>query len=107
MLVPEQMRKQADTAGVPLKLIGTYDQAKFDELELIFIDRDGGGIQPVEAYGNAEEEDHVEDLQIYEPTVNLHGGEETTVVDTDMTYETGKNYTLLLEMEKTLKSAIS
>ncbi|XP_070561900.1 uncharacterized protein [Ptychodera flava] len=46
ILITDEMRENAASVGLPLKLIATYDQARFDELELFFINRDGGGVQP-------------------------------------------------------------
>ncbi|XP_070546554.1 uncharacterized protein [Ptychodera flava] len=60
------MREEADKVGLQLKLKATYDQARFDELELFFINRDGGGLKPVKVYddvieGKDAEEIHIDD----------------------------------------------
>ncbi|XP_070550107.1 triadin-like [Ptychodera flava] len=41
LLITDEMREGAEKVGLQLKLKATYDQARFDELELFFINRDG------------------------------------------------------------------
>ncbi|XP_070545681.1 uncharacterized protein [Ptychodera flava] len=50
LLITDKMREEADKVGLQLKLKAIYDQARFDELELFFINRDGGGLEPVKLY---------------------------------------------------------
>ncbi|XP_070549199.1 uncharacterized protein [Ptychodera flava] len=47
LLITDKMREEADKVGLQLKLKATYEQARFNELELFFINRDGGGLKPV------------------------------------------------------------
>ncbi|XP_070545705.1 putative autophagy-related protein 11 [Ptychodera flava] len=66
LLITDKMREEADKVGLQLKLKATYDQARFDELELFFINRDGGGLKPVKVYddvieGKDAEEIHIDD----------------------------------------------
>ena len=37
ILITDEMREEATTAGIPLQLIATYDQARFKEIELFFL----------------------------------------------------------------------
>ncbi|XP_070549192.1 uncharacterized protein [Ptychodera flava] len=66
LLITDKMREEADKVGLQLKLKATYDQARFDELQLFFINRDGGGLKPVKVYddvieGKDAEEIHIDD----------------------------------------------
>ncbi|XP_070571585.1 uncharacterized protein [Ptychodera flava] len=47
LLITDEMREIAAKAGIKLQLKATYDTEKFEEVEVFFINRDGGGIQPV------------------------------------------------------------
>ncbi|XP_070556247.1 titin homolog [Ptychodera flava] len=66
LLITDKMREEADKVGLQLNLKATYDQARFDELELFFMNRDGGGLVPVKLHddlieGKDAEEIHVDD----------------------------------------------
>ncbi|XP_070571563.1 uncharacterized protein [Ptychodera flava] len=52
LLITDDMRKMAAAAEIKLQLKATYDTKKFKEVELFFINRDGGGVQPVK-FSNA------------------------------------------------------
>ncbi|XP_070550114.1 uncharacterized protein [Ptychodera flava] len=56
------MREGASKVGLQLKLKATYDQARFDELELFFINRDGGGLEPVKMYHDIIEGEDDEEI---------------------------------------------
>ncbi|XP_070545710.1 myosin heavy chain, clone 203-like isoform X2 [Ptychodera flava] len=58
------MREEADKVGLQLKLKATYDQARFDELELFFINRDGGGLKPVKFFDDVIEKKDAEEIHI-------------------------------------------
>ncbi|XP_070571574.1 uncharacterized protein [Ptychodera flava] len=62
LLITDEMRKIAAEAGIKLQLKATYDTKKFEEVEVFFINRDGGGIQPVKFYDNIIEEENDENL---------------------------------------------
>ncbi|XP_070546546.1 uncharacterized protein [Ptychodera flava] len=64
LLITDKMREEADKVGLQLKLKATYDQARFDELELFFINRDGGGLKPVKVYDDVIEGKDAEEVQI-------------------------------------------
>ncbi|XP_070557111.1 uncharacterized protein [Ptychodera flava] len=55
LLITDEMRKIADTVGITLQLKAMYDMAKFEEIELFFINRDGGGVQPVTFHDDTED----------------------------------------------------
>ncbi|XP_070575682.1 myosin-13-like [Ptychodera flava] len=75
LLITDEMREIAAKVGIKLKLRATYNPDRFKELELFFINRDGGGIQPMKIHdvlaedsdgdvqmsSNAEETGYVED----------------------------------------------
>ncbi|XP_070564846.1 myosin-2 heavy chain-like [Ptychodera flava] len=50
LLVTNKMKEEAAKVGIQLKLKATYDEERFRELELFFLNRDGGGLEPVEAH---------------------------------------------------------
>ncbi|XP_070553823.1 uncharacterized protein [Ptychodera flava] len=50
LLITDEMREIAAKVGVTLQLKATYNKASFKEVELFFINRDGGGVKPVEIY---------------------------------------------------------
>ncbi|XP_070546578.1 enolase-phosphatase E1-like [Ptychodera flava] len=62
LLITDKMREEADKVGLQLKLKATYDQARFDELELFFINRDGGGLEPVKMYHDVIEGEDDEEI---------------------------------------------
>ncbi|XP_070545743.1 uncharacterized protein [Ptychodera flava] len=64
LLITDKMREEADKVGLQLKLKATYDQARFDELELFFINRDGGGLKPVKVFDDVIEGKDAEEIQI-------------------------------------------
>ncbi|XP_070550090.1 uncharacterized protein [Ptychodera flava] len=64
LLITDKMREEADKVGLQLKLKATYDQARFDELELFFINRDGGGLEPVKMYHDVIEGEDDEEILI-------------------------------------------
>ncbi|XP_070557115.1 uro-adherence factor A-like isoform X2 [Ptychodera flava] len=55
LLITDEMRKIADTVGITLQLKAMYDMVKFEEIELFFINRDGGGVQPVTFHDETED----------------------------------------------------
>ncbi|XP_070546261.1 uncharacterized protein [Ptychodera flava] len=62
LLITDKMREEAEKVGLQLKLKATYDQARFDELELFFINRDGGGLEPVKMYHDVIEGEDDEEI---------------------------------------------
>ncbi|XP_070575572.1 uncharacterized protein [Ptychodera flava] len=50
LLITDEMRDIAAEVGIKLKLKATYNPDRFKEVELFFINRDGGGIQPMKIY---------------------------------------------------------
>ncbi|XP_070569125.1 uncharacterized protein [Ptychodera flava] len=62
LLITDEMREIAAKVGVaPLRLKVTYDQKKFREVELFFINRDGGGVRPLKSYDDIIDEVIIED----------------------------------------------
>ncbi|XP_070546206.1 myosin-6-like [Ptychodera flava] len=64
LLITDKMREEADKVGLKLTLKATYDQARFNELELFFINRDGGGLKPVKVYDDVIEGKDAEEIHI-------------------------------------------
>ncbi|XP_070549133.1 filamin A-interacting protein 1-like [Ptychodera flava] len=64
LLITDKMREEADKVGLQLKLKATYDQARFDELELFFINRDGGGLKRVKVFDDVIEVKDAEEIHI-------------------------------------------
>ncbi|XP_070546264.1 myosin heavy chain-like [Ptychodera flava] len=62
LLITDKMREEAEKVGLQLKLKATYDQARFDKLELFFINRDGGGLEPVKMYHDVIEGEDDEEI---------------------------------------------
>ncbi|XP_070569238.1 uncharacterized protein [Ptychodera flava] len=61
LLITDEMREIGVKVGMTLQLKATYDQEKFAELEIFFINRDGGGIKPLKSYNNVIDEMYIED----------------------------------------------
>ncbi|XP_070569335.1 uncharacterized protein [Ptychodera flava] len=57
LLITDEMREIAAKVGVTLQLKATYDEESFKEVELFFINRDGGGVKPIEVYTYFERKD--------------------------------------------------
>ncbi|XP_070557078.1 uncharacterized protein [Ptychodera flava] len=55
LLITDEMREIAAKVGITLQLKAMYDMAKFEEIELFFINRDGGGVQPVTFHDETED----------------------------------------------------
>ncbi|XP_070573535.1 uncharacterized protein [Ptychodera flava] len=64
LLITDEMREIAAKVGMTLRLKATYDEKKFREVELFFINRDGGGIQPMTMYSDVQLEDSVNETQL-------------------------------------------
>ncbi|XP_070568797.1 uncharacterized protein [Ptychodera flava] len=62
IMITDEMREVAATAGIPLKLIATYDQTTFNEIELFFLNRDGGGIEQADIFDGVIEEVFVAEM---------------------------------------------
>ncbi|XP_070549147.1 calponin homology domain-containing protein DDB_G0272472-like [Ptychodera flava] len=110
LLITDKMREEADKVGLQLKLKATYDQARFDELELFFINRDGGGLKPVKVYdvieGKDAEEIHIDDEDTGQKsdTTVTEGGADRTATEHRQSLE---DIQTKLEMErKTLDSQL-
>ncbi|XP_070573222.1 uncharacterized protein [Ptychodera flava] len=58
LLITDEMREIAAKVGITLQLKATYDTVKFEEIELFFINRDGGGLQPVTFHDEIEDDGH-------------------------------------------------
>ncbi|XP_070550089.1 uro-adherence factor A-like [Ptychodera flava] len=114
LLITDKMREEADKVGLQLKLKATYDQARFDELELFFINRDGGGLEPVIMYhdvieGEDDEEILTDDEDIDQKSHTMVTGR----IDNSSQTEQGQSiddiqYTLEMErrtLESQLKAA--
>ncbi|XP_070543758.1 uncharacterized protein [Ptychodera flava] len=56
LLITDEMREIAAKVGITLQLKATYDTVKFKEIERFFINRDGGGIQPLTFHYEKEED---------------------------------------------------
>ncbi|XP_070570882.1 uncharacterized protein [Ptychodera flava] len=56
LLITEEMREIAAKVGITLQLKATYDTVRFEEMERFFINRDGGGVQPVTFHGEIEDD---------------------------------------------------
>ncbi|XP_070549189.1 titin homolog isoform X1 [Ptychodera flava] len=80
LLITDKMREEADKVGLQLKLKATYDQARFDELQLFFINRDGGGLKPVKVYDDVIEGKDAEEIHI-----DVHGEDTDQKSDTKVT----------------------
>ncbi|XP_070546259.1 ribosome-binding protein 1-like isoform X2 [Ptychodera flava] len=92
LLITDKMREEADKVGLQLKLKATYDQARFDELELFFINRDGGGLEPVKMYHDViEGEDDEEILTDDEDTGQKSDTMVTGRVDSSSQTEQGQS----------------
>ncbi|XP_070549125.1 myb-like protein X [Ptychodera flava] len=65
LLITDKMREEADKVGLQLKLKATYDQARFDELRLFFLECDGGGLEPVEIHDDIIEAEDAEEIPVY------------------------------------------
>ncbi|XP_070566746.1 uncharacterized protein [Ptychodera flava] len=63
LLITDEMREIAAEVGIKLQLKATYNQERFKEVELFFINRDGGGIQPMKIH-DVLAEDSAEDVQM-------------------------------------------
>ncbi|XP_070569239.1 uncharacterized protein [Ptychodera flava] len=61
LLITDEMREIAATVGITLQLKAAYDSEKFRLVELFFINRDGGGIEPLKKYDDVIDEMHIED----------------------------------------------
>ncbi|XP_070566977.1 titin homolog [Ptychodera flava] len=55
LLITDEMGEIAAKVEITLRLKATYDTVKFEEIELFFINRDGGGVQPVTFHSGTEE----------------------------------------------------
>ncbi|XP_070570837.1 centromere-associated protein E-like [Ptychodera flava] len=58
LLITDEMREIAAKHGITLQLKATYDTLKFEEIEHFFINRDGGGVQPLTFHDEIEDEGH-------------------------------------------------
>ncbi|XP_070568128.1 synaptonemal complex protein 1-like [Ptychodera flava] len=63
LLITDEMREISAKVGMTLQLKATYDQKKLEEIELFFIKRDCGGIQPMRIY-DVMTEDTVDEIQV-------------------------------------------
>ncbi|XP_070558198.1 polyamine-modulated factor 1-binding protein 1-like [Ptychodera flava] len=78
LLITDEMRKMASQVGVQLKLKATYNEKKFKGVELFFMNRDGGGIQPVEIYDDVGKEENKDCIDEAGSVVS----EDTKVIET-------------------------
>ncbi|XP_070577455.1 uncharacterized protein [Ptychodera flava] len=92
LLITDEMIEIADKVGLKLQLKATYDTEKFKEVELFFINRDGGGIQPVSARfkDNVFDDENVDNttfdshgIDIREGMTDIHDRNTTETVQTD------------------------
>ncbi|XP_070573607.1 titin homolog [Ptychodera flava] len=63
LLITDEMRMISAKVGITLQLKAMYDQKKLEEIELFFIKRDCGGIQPMRIY-DVLTEDTVDEIQV-------------------------------------------
>ncbi|XP_070571504.1 uncharacterized protein [Ptychodera flava] len=64
LLITDEMREIAAKVGIKLHLKAMYKEERFREVELFFINRDGGGIQPLTTNDNVLAADSVEETQL-------------------------------------------
>ncbi|XP_070545713.1 uncharacterized protein [Ptychodera flava] len=105
LLITDKMREEADKVGLQLKLKATYDQARFDELELFFINRDGGGLEPVKLYDDFNVAKDAEEI-MDEDTVTDHTSDTMVTERVDSSSQTEQGESLediqsKSEMERT------
>ncbi|XP_070573875.1 uncharacterized protein [Ptychodera flava] len=105
LLITHEMREIAAKVGMKLKLKATYNPDRFKELEFFFINRDGGGIQPMEIY-DILAEDSDEDVQMSSNKAEETGYVEDNVTESSLDdLKEGKDPSklLLLEVDPTLE----
>ncbi|XP_070568796.1 uncharacterized protein [Ptychodera flava] len=83
IMITDEMRELAASAGLPLKLIATYDQTKFDKIELFFLNRDGGGIQQAKICDGVIEEECIEEMKAESQSLPLPDAVKGNLTDTE------------------------
>ncbi|XP_070556630.1 uncharacterized protein [Ptychodera flava] len=82
LLITDEMREIAAKVGITLRLRATYDEKRFKDVELFFINRDGGGIKPMMTYDDVPAVD-TDPLQLIllklDPVHEIHQSTETNV----------------------------
>ncbi|XP_070566726.1 kinectin-like [Ptychodera flava] len=99
------MREIAAKVGIKLQLKATYNQERFKKVELFFINRDGGGIQPMKIH-DVLAEDSAEDVQMSSNKAAETDYVEDNVADIseyDLKHEKDPSKLLLLEVDPALE----
>ncbi|XP_070573959.1 uncharacterized protein [Ptychodera flava] len=105
LLITDEMREIAAKVGIKLQLKATYNQERFKKVELFFIKRDGGGIQPMKIH-DVLAEDSAEDVQMSSNKAEETGYVEDNVADIsedDLKQEKDPSKLLLLEVDPALE----
>ncbi|XP_070575460.1 uncharacterized protein [Ptychodera flava] len=105
LLITDEMREIAAEVGIKLQLKATYNPERFKELELFFINRDGGGIQPMKIH-DVLAEDSDEDVQMSSNKAEETGyiGDNVTEISLDnFKEEKDPSKLLLLEIDPALE----
>ncbi|XP_070543765.1 mucin-22-like [Ptychodera flava] len=103
------MREIAGEVGIKLQLKAIYNLERFKEVELFFINRDGGGIHPMKIH-DVLAEDSAEDVQMSSNKAAESGYVEDNVADiSEDDLKQGKvpSKLLLLEVDPALKINLS
>ncbi|XP_070573145.1 centrosomal protein of 128 kDa-like [Ptychodera flava] len=104
LLITDEMREIAAKVGIKLQLKATYNQERFKEVELFFINRDGGGIQPMKIH-DVLAEDSAEDVQMSSNAAKTGYVEDNVVEisEDDLKQEKDPSKLLLLEIDPALE----
>ncbi|XP_070556867.1 kinectin-like [Ptychodera flava] len=106
LLITDEMRKIAATVGTTLQLKAMYDMAKFEEIELFFINRDGGGVQPVTFYGEIEDDGHCNlDLKGEEPPLSQQASDQVVVTASDQVVVTASDQVVVTASDQVVVTA--
>ncbi|XP_070556949.1 A-kinase anchor protein 9-like [Ptychodera flava] len=104
LLITDEMRKIAATVGITLQLKAMYDMAKFEEIELFFINRDGGGVQPVTFYGETEDDGHCNlDSKGEEPPLSQQASDQVVVTASDQVVVTASDQVVVTASEQVVE----
>ncbi|XP_070567000.1 uncharacterized protein [Ptychodera flava] len=89
LLITDEMREIAAGVGIKLQLKATYNTVKFEEIELFFINRDGGGVQSVTFHEDIEDNDSHANLDSKgeEPPLSEQASDQVVVTASDQVDE--------------------
>ncbi|XP_070575125.1 uncharacterized protein [Ptychodera flava] len=92
LLITDEMREIAAKVGIKLQLKAMYDTGKFEEIELFFIDRDGGGLHPVTFHDEIESDGHRNiDSKDEEPPLSQQANGQVVVTASDQVVVTASD----------------